>query len=563
MNLLKNLKIRSKLIFGFSIMVLFIIAAGSVGYIKFSSMKNDLNIIFDEVMPKTSLVLEADRDLYQALVAERSLMLVENGTEQFNILLNEYNSNIEQSQTRLQKFSQIASDPMEKKLYSEYEQLRQNWLKSSNNVINICKTNTVNLRNNAVELSLNEANIKFSEMRDKIDDLTNVASKIADNIDKNAANSYVSGRIIISTTIVLGIILGIIFSILISTGILSSVNQAITSFKNVADGKGDLTKRITVNTNDEIGILAMWFNKFIDRLQQDIIDIAKNADNLNKSSHALTELASQMSVGSGDTTNYSNNVAASAEQMSNNMSGVAATMEQITTATETVATAAEQMTATINEIARNAEITRSGSIAAVDQAKQASLKMENLGLNAKSISKITETIQDISDQINLLSLNATIEAASAGSAGKGFAVVATEIKELSKRTAKATQDIAVQIEGVQSTTVETATEIDKIVNQIDNINNTVSQIATATEEQSAATKEIASNIHQVSSGMQDINQKISQSSTVSKTISTDISNVSLSASTVYAGSNQLKNSAEELKQMADKLNKVVKTFKIS
>lgn len=559
--LLNQFKIQTKLILGFSIMIFFVIIVGVIGYYKFSKIKNDLDAIFLNTMPGSTLLLEADRDLYQALVAQRSLIVTEPHTEQFDQFLNEYESNLKQSQNRFEKFVDLASSSQEKIIIEEYREARQNWQQISTEVIGLCKDTSELSHKTAIKLCLNQTAEKFETMRSKIDQLIDISYNFTDDINKRATETYKSGKYIVSLTVLTGVLLGVLLSILISTGILSSVKSAINSFKNIAAGEGDLSKRMEIKTRDEVATLGEWFNKFIANMQENIIDFSKNAKAINESSHCLYQLASQMSDGAGDMTNHANNVAASAEEMSSNLSGIAATMEQITSGSSTVATAAEEMSSTINEIARNAEIARNESVSSVQQAQNASVKMQTLASHAKSIGKITETIQDISDQINLLSLNATIEAASAGSAGKGFAVVASEIKELSKRTAKATDDIAEQINSIQATTVETTSEIEKILMQIDNISNTVSQIATSAEEQNAVTREIASNISQVSSGMKEINQRINQSSNVSQTISADISNVSLTAESVYSGSNQLKSSADELNKTANVIENVVNRFK--
>jgi len=115
-----------------------------------------------------------------------------------------------------------------------------------------------------------------------------------------------------------------------------------------------------------------------------------------------------------------------------------------------VAAAAQEMTATVTEIARRAEAGRSIAAGAVEESRQASQRLEQLGQAAQEIDQITGVITDISEQINLLALNATIEAARAGEAGKGFAVVAQEIKALAQQTAQATEEIQQRVEGIKT-----------------------------------------------------------------------------------------------------------------
>lgn len=159
---------------------------------------------------------------------------------------------------------------------------------------------------------------------------------------------------------------------------------------------------------------------------------------------------------------------------------------------------AVSMTTTINEIAQNTEKANTITGEAVSEAKGASDNVDELGSAAQEISKVTETVTEISEQTNLLALNATIEAARAGDAGKGFAVVANEIKELARQTAEATQDIKRRIEGIQDSTSGTVTKIQQISKVINDVNDIVSTIASSVEEQSVTTKEIATNVAQAS-----------------------------------------------------------------
>ncbi|GAB6904774.1 conserved hypothetical protein [Desulfosarcina cetonica] len=364
------------------------------------------------------------------------------------------------------------------------------------------------------------------------------------------------------------IISGILFvaiialCLFIAFGIVGALKAMIISFQDIAEGEGDLTKRITIESKDEIAELAGWFNIFLEKLQAMIRQIGANAAHVDRSSTELSEIASMMSDSAGDTSARSDNVAAAAEEMNANLNNVAAAMEESSTNTAMVAAAAEEMNTTINDIAQNAEKARSIAQQAVQRADTASNQMDALGRAALGIGKVVETITEISEQVNLLALNATIEAARAGEAGKGFAVVANEIKELAKQTAAATQDIKEKIESIQSTTDGTVKGIDEIAKVIGNINDIVGTMAAAVDEQSAATREIANNIAQASQGIQEVNENVNQSSAVSAQITQDITAVNQSSSEIASSSDQVKISADDLKRMAVELNTIVGSFKV-
>jgi methyl-accepting chemotaxis protein len=367
---------------------------------------------------------------------------------------------------------------------------------------------------------------------------------------------------LIAAVLVIAIVITAITWLLTAIRIVKPIQNAVEGLKDIAQGEGDLTKRLEARGGDEMAELARWFNQFLEKLQGIIAKISDNSNYVDQSAKALTQVAAQMSLGAEDTSARASSVSAAAKQMSDNLNTVVEAMEQSSANATMVASAAEEMSATINEIAQNAEKARGISSEAVNQSKNASGQMAELGKAAQAIGTVTETITEISEQTNLLALNATIEAARAGEAGKGFAVVANEIKELARQTAAATQDIKKQIEGIQQTTVSTVTEIDQIGAVIDQVNDIVASIATAVEEQSTATREIATSIAQASQGIREVNQNVGQSSSVAGQITEEIAVVNASAEEISNSSGQVKLSAEDLQRMAAELNGIVAKFKI-
>lgn len=391
-----------------------------------------------------------------------------------------------------------------------------------------------------------------------LDNIAAFKGQMAKEIEASVRASTVT-MLIAAGVIFVGIISLILF---IALGIVKNLKSMIDSFQDIAEGEGELTKRIEIRTKDEIAELAKWFNVFLEKLQNMIKKIESNAISVGESSGKLAAIAGELLGGATETSDRSTSVAAAAEEMSANLNNVAAAMEQSATNANMVASAAEEMTSTINEIAENAERARGISSEAVTQVNSTFANMKELGRAAQKIGKVTETITEISDQTNLLALNATIEAARAGEAGKGFAVVANEIKELAKQTAGATLDIKNLIDDVQNTTKATEDGIEQIASVISGVNEIVGTIATAVEEQTAATREIANNITQASTGMQEVNENVTQSSVVSANISRDIAQVSAAAQSISASSREVSQSAGDLSSRSRELNEIVGSFKI-
>jgi methyl-accepting chemotaxis protein len=358
------------------------------------------------------------------------------------------------------------------------------------------------------------------------------------------------------------LIAGVLLSFFLVSMILKPVTNTVDILKDIAEGEGDLTRRIEVKTKDEVGDLAKWFNMFIEKIQSIIKEVSGHAGKLKDASTDLSGISQQMSHGAEQTSSRSNTVAAAAEEMSSNMDSVAAAMEEAATNVNVVASGAEQMISTISEITQNTEKARVMAGDAVSEVNKVSEIVSELGRGASEIDEITDGIREISDQVNLLALNATIEAARAGEAGKGFAVVAQEIKDLAKQTAEATNKADEKLKLIQQMSMDSAKNVAGVSSFINEVNDIVYTIATAMEEQSITTKEISNNVTQASQGIGEVNENVALSSKVAGEIAKDISDVNNSAGEISNSSSQVSLSAEEMKKLAQQLDEMVGKFKV-
>ncbi|MBU1581817.1 MAG: methyl-accepting chemotaxis protein [Proteobacteria bacterium] len=358
------------------------------------------------------------------------------------------------------------------------------------------------------------------------------------------------------------IVLIIPVALFVSGTIVKSILKVTQSLKDVAQGEGDLTKRIEIKSKDEIGELSQWFNLFIEKLQTMIIDISKSSQALSRFANVTKEQSGQISDSSHDMSKVTETVTASTTEMSSNISSISEVVGQASDNLDIVASATEEMTATINEIARNAETARTMSVETGQKIKNASSHVNQLGMDAKEIDTFTESINEISEQTNLLALNATIEAARAGEAGKGFAVVAGEIKELARQTAVATQDIKAKIDNIRKSTDITVNEMVNISKAFGDMNEVVNEIASAIEEQSATTKEIANNTTTVSEGINDVNMSISQFDNLTTDISEDMKKVNQASIKMSENCSTINSDAQKMQQQTDMLDNLIKKFVI-
>ncbi len=274
----------------------------------------------------------------------------------------------------------------------------------------------------------------------------------------------------------------------------------------------------------------------------------KTADTLRASMEALGQAVQALSSSAEELTATGQQMSANAEETSAQANVVSAAAEQVNKSLQTVATGTEEMTASIKEIAKNAHESAKVATSAVKAAEDTNQIVSKLGDSSNEIGQVIKVITSIAQQTNLLALNATIEAARAGEAGKGFAVVATEVKELAKQTAKATEDISRKIEAIQGDTKNAVAAIGQISGVINQVNDFSNTIATAVEEQNNTTNEMARNVGEAAKG--------------SGEISKNIGGVAEAAKSTTAGAGDSLKAAQSLAKMSTELRELVQKFKI-
>ena len=226
----------------------------------------------------------------------------------------------------------------------------------------------------------------------------------------------------------------------------------------------------------------------------------------------VKSVVAQVAQATQDMQRVAGEITQSVTGTSQRAAAAAAASEQASTSVSTVAAATEELASSVAEIGR--QVTHSSDVAngAVEKAGKTTEMVGSLASTAERIGDVLRLIDAIASQTNLLALNATIEAARAGEAGRGFAVVASEVKELAGQTAKATEEIAVQVTAIQSATSECATAIGGISQTIRDISGIATSIAAAVEEQDSATREIARSVQQAAVGTGDVTQNVAGAS---------------------------------------------------
>jgi methyl-accepting chemotaxis protein len=363
------------------------------------------------------------------------------------------------------------------------------------------------------------------------------------------------------TAILIGGLFMTVLIALTTKAIVRPIHNAAELMQDIAEGDGDLTRRIRIETTDEIGALARGFNTFTGKIQEIISQLCSSTGAMAAVAIELSSLSNTMENGVLTVSEKTFAVSTAAEEASANTNAVAASMEEATTNLATVTQATREMNTTIGTIAVNSDKARAISENAREEAQALTALMNQFGQAAQAIGQVTETINEISSQTNLLALNATIEAARAGEAGKGFAVVASEIKELAKQTASATEDIKNRITGVQRSANSAITDIEKITVVIDEVNSLVAGIASAISDQSGITRQLVENIGQASLGVEDANRQVAQTAHVSQNIAREIADIDTAVADLRRSGEQVQAEAVELTSLSEHLKSLVDRFK--
>jgi len=396
--------------------------------------------------------------------------------------------------------------------------------------------------------AINKLTVSYAEHRAAIDKAVALANDRNSATEKAAGERISSGMTILLSIAVLTLLIIIGLALLIAGQITKPIIKVVNMIKDIAQGEGDLTKRLEADSKDEIGDLAKWFNTFMDKLHDIIYQVALNTEQLSSAANEISSSAEQLSTGSKEQTNQTAQVATAVEEMT-------ATIVETSKNTGEAAEKAKEAATQSQEGGRLAEDTSRGMEEIVESSNTTAHNIEGLAEKATAIGEIIKVIDDIADQTNLLALNAAIEAARAGEQGRGFAVVADEVRKLAERTTKATKEVAETIKGIQA-------DVSTANSQINDSRKIVDSGKDLVQKTNASLTQIFASIESVQEMMRQIATASEEQSAAAEQISKSIENVNRISKESATGTEQAASAAEQLNRQSAELKALVGGFKL-
>lgn len=383
-------------------------------------------------------------------------------------------------------------------------------------------------------------------------------SKVVFGVNEFFIINFLSDKEVKNASLVMLKILGfsvlalLIFVITVGTyiakSIITPIRNLITLLRDIAEGEGDLTKELAVNTNDELADIAFWFNKFITRLKELLMQIKKDIQLLEGVTNKLTNMSEHISKLGKSQVDVISGMVAGIQESSASLNEISQTAEQSYLTSEQASENASQSGTTINEMISNIEKIAQSMTFSSEKITQL------IELN-KKISSSIQVINDITDQTNLLALNAAIEAARAGKHGKGFAVVSNEVRKLSQKTYKSANEITNLIKQMSEQSDEVITSMDQGV-------LITSKSGENSQQAKISLEDILNFISDNANRIKDISVVVAEQVKVSEQINTAADDVSTAAKDVDNAGDQLEHMVNELKVSTDSLANMANKFKL-
>lgn len=518
-----NLSIKQKIVLPLSLMIVLLTVSSVLNVLTMWKQTELSDTLNDQVIPSLFTLEDAYRDLYQATSAIQGLALAQTQAEIDHHLF-EYKDNAYKALPRMKKVMSLSEQGVLPRSHaSEVQQLvstGEQWLQSYEAMINKPQSQWVNY----YESNKAEFEHQFGAVRDQLNVVKDAIEAKQNTLKTDIAAAAFRAEVILEAGIAIVILAALGMVVLLLKTVVKPINDIKEAMVQIASGEGDLSQRISINSQDEIGQLAGGFNQFVTKIQATVSQVVESSNTLRQEMNNLNALTATIADSTVGQQRDSEAVAAAVHEMQVTSRNVSDSATEAALASQTA-----------NEELSNTNVILEQTVAAIrdlaGEIESASQVINTLDNDVSNIASVLDVIRGIAEQTNLLALNAAIEAARAGEQGRGFAVVADEVRSLASRTQKSTGEIQAMIEKLQAGAAQAvevmqgsktssedtiqsaglATEsLAEILNAIARMNEMNTHIATAAGQQSSVSDEVNSNVQGIADSSTSIVDVVSQ-----------------------------------------------------